>query len=233
MFSTNLFGSYLSKLRKDADMTQSDLAIMLNVTRQAVSSYEVGDCFPDITILIEISKIFKVSVDDLINAGNATKKEAIILRKIIYNDEDFSNTDPMDIVNLAPLLKPSVLSKLTKSFNSHGIEIDNIVELARYLNDEAIISSLTKSNIDVLDTNLLYKLIPILNEDSRNAIFQKILDGEADWHLIKVLLNESYYVRELIEAAVVEGVLPWEALELQRQSLVDIFNKEQKRKIVS
>lgn len=229
MFSTILFGSYLSKLRKDKDMTQSDLAIMLNVTRQAVSSYEVGDCFPDITVLIRISDILEVSIDDLVNSGQASEGETIVFKKIINSDNSFDNYKLEDVVNLAPLLKPSVLNKLTNSFISQGIEIEHIIELAKYLNDESIISSLSKSNINVLDTNLLFKLIPILNEDSRNAIFQKILDGEADWRLIKVLLGESYYYRELIEAAVVEGILPWEALELQRQSIIDIFKKEQQK----
>ncbi len=40
MFDTRKFGRYLSKLRKTADMTQSEFADKLNITRQAVSRYE-------------------------------------------------------------------------------------------------------------------------------------------------------------------------------------------------
>ncbi|WP_374992218.1 helix-turn-helix transcriptional regulator [Paenibacillus sp. LHD-38] len=42
------FGAYISKLRKEHDLTQSKLAESLNVTRQAVSKWEMGDSFPDI-----------------------------------------------------------------------------------------------------------------------------------------------------------------------------------------
>lgn len=42
MFDAELFCANISKLRRDADMTQSELADKLNITRQAVSRYEKG-----------------------------------------------------------------------------------------------------------------------------------------------------------------------------------------------
>ena len=66
MFSTQKFGGYLSRLRKERDMTQSELADKLNLTRQAVSKYETGDSFPDVSILVSIANIFHVTLDELI-----------------------------------------------------------------------------------------------------------------------------------------------------------------------
>ena len=45
MFDTIKFGAFLAKLRKSADMTQSELGDRLNLTRQAISRYECGDSF--------------------------------------------------------------------------------------------------------------------------------------------------------------------------------------------
>lgn len=59
MFDITKFGDYLSKLRKNADMTQSELADALNVTHQAVSRYERGYCFPDVSVLILIADIWR------------------------------------------------------------------------------------------------------------------------------------------------------------------------------
>ncbi len=42
----------------------------------------------------------------------------------------------------------------------------------------------------------------------------KILDGEMDWHFIKVLLPYAGYITEQIEAAVAVGALPWEVLDI-------------------
>ena len=69
MFEIKRFGAYISKLRKQADMTQSELAERLNLTRQAISKYECGDSFPDISILIEIADTFGITLDDLISSG--------------------------------------------------------------------------------------------------------------------------------------------------------------------
>ena len=61
---------------------------------------------------------------------------------------------------------------------------------------------------------LLEKLIPILDFGSREAIFHRILDGEIDWHFIKVLLPYADYLTSQIEAAVLAGVLPWEVMDI-------------------
>lgn len=65
MFDTRKFGRYLSRLRKNADMTQSELADILNLTRQAISRYEIGESFPDISILILIADCFHITVDEI------------------------------------------------------------------------------------------------------------------------------------------------------------------------
>lgn len=50
MFDTMKFGRALSTLRKQADMTQSEVADRLNMSRQAISKYERGESFPDISV---------------------------------------------------------------------------------------------------------------------------------------------------------------------------------------
>ncbi len=42
VFSTIRFGEHLARLRRNADMTQAELAEHANVTRQAISKYEIG-----------------------------------------------------------------------------------------------------------------------------------------------------------------------------------------------
>ena len=63
------FGASISKLRKEHDLTQSQLADRLNVTRQAVSKWEMGDSFPDISLLPRLAVTFNVTVDRLIHYG--------------------------------------------------------------------------------------------------------------------------------------------------------------------
>ena len=59
-------GSNIRALRMLAGMTQDDLASRLNVTRQAVSSYERGRTSPDVDQLTELAGIFRVDLDTLV-----------------------------------------------------------------------------------------------------------------------------------------------------------------------
>ena len=60
------FGSILRRLRIEAGLTQTDLADELNVTSQAVSKWERGENYPEITILPRLASRFQVSVDMLL-----------------------------------------------------------------------------------------------------------------------------------------------------------------------
>ena len=63
------FHERLYEVRKNAGMTQSDLAERLNVSRQAVSRWEIGTAKPEFENLIAISNIFGVSIDYLLKGS--------------------------------------------------------------------------------------------------------------------------------------------------------------------
>ena len=88
MFDTKTFGAHLQRKRKNAGMTQLELAEKLSLTRQAVSMYETGESFPDISIVIALAEIFGISVDELVHPEGVTAlsspaaKEAFVERLI-------------------------------------------------------------------------------------------------------------------------------------------------------
>ena len=54
-------------LRKQHDLSQEELAEKLNVSRQAVSRWEVGSAQPDASNVLQLSKLFGVTADYLLN----------------------------------------------------------------------------------------------------------------------------------------------------------------------
>ncbi len=58
-------GHTISKLRKKAGMTQSELATLLRISDKTVSKWENGLGYPDIIMFPEIASIFNVSIDNL------------------------------------------------------------------------------------------------------------------------------------------------------------------------
>jgi len=228
MFDTKKFGGYLSRLRKNADMTQTELADQLNLTRQAISRYERGDSFPDVSILVLIADIFHITLDELIGAGEPTRGESIILESVAKGCDTLTAENLEDVISLAPYLKPSVLTKLSAALSAQGIDISAIVSLAEYLNDDSVIAMLKNAPLASTNPELLEKLMPFLETKSKYTIFQKILDGELDWHLLRPMLMYSEGLQSQVEAAVVEGVLPWEALDLMRQAWREAWDKQQR-----
>ncbi len=222
MFNTQKFGGYLSQLRKNADMTQSELADRLNLTRQAISRYENGDSFPDISTLVLIADIFGVSLDHLIASGEPTRGEALILGNVAVGNQKAITASIADVVNLAPLLKPSVLGQLSASLKEKDIDISNIIRLAEYLNSDRVVALLENATFDTISDELLEKLMPLLDNHSKETILQNIVEGKMDWRLIKTLMPYAKYMSGQIEAAVLEGALPWETLKEMRDGLANV-----------
>lgn len=67
MLNLELIGSKITKLRKKKQLTQNGLAETLFVTHQAVSKWENGKSIPSIEILYEMTKLFDVSIDYLLD----------------------------------------------------------------------------------------------------------------------------------------------------------------------
>ncbi|HEL1762222.1 TPA: helix-turn-helix domain-containing protein [Streptococcus suis] len=72
------FGQQIKDLRKKKGLTQEQFALKLNVTRQAVSNWENDKNLPDLELLILMSSVFSISLDQLILGGtdmnNMTEK---------------------------------------------------------------------------------------------------------------------------------------------------------------
>lgn len=67
-------GKKIQQLRKLSGMTQEQLAEKCNVSRQTVSKWEAESSIPDLESVIVISKMFHVSLDDLLIKEDSGKK---------------------------------------------------------------------------------------------------------------------------------------------------------------
>lgn len=63
-------GKFIAENRKAMNMTQNELAEKLHITDKAVSKWERGLSFPDISILIPLAEILNISLYDLLKGGN-------------------------------------------------------------------------------------------------------------------------------------------------------------------
>lgn len=82
------FGDKLSELRRKEGLSQEELGYKLNVTRQTISKWELGQANPELDNLKEISKLFNVSLSQLID------DEVTIEEEVLDNNEDSDEVRP-------------------------------------------------------------------------------------------------------------------------------------------
>ncbi len=79
------FGSRFQRLRKQAGLTQEDVATKLNITAQAVSKWENDLTAPDISVLLQIAEMFHVTADELLGKEPVAQYVPAELRKPTEN----------------------------------------------------------------------------------------------------------------------------------------------------
>ena len=164
------FGKKLSSLRKQANLTQTDLAEKLNVSRQAVTKWENGSGLPDLDNIKKISSIFNVSVDELLDYKIENIKLKLDLTKETIDKENskFKNVNSFILERFKDSDSIEMLTREKKlTFWQHFIDIfltpaPGTLEIADLIGTGMYYSFLVKekqNNFLVLvnKTNLLIK----------------------------------------------------------------------------
>ncbi len=104
------FNNKLYDLRKQKGFSQEELANRLNVSRQTVSKWEVGDSTPDMEKLVAISDLFEISLDEL-----------VLDKAAVSSEETFSKSEVLSE------LKEKLLTDENKKRAKKGFKIAGIV----------------------------------------------------------------------------------------------------------
>lgn len=81
-------GKKISSLRKEKNFTQKDLAEKLHVSDKAVSKWERGLNYPDLTLLPVIANVLETSVTELLGLENSISDSAIeVINEIALSEK--------------------------------------------------------------------------------------------------------------------------------------------------
>ncbi|MBQ8862834.1 MAG: helix-turn-helix transcriptional regulator, partial [Clostridia bacterium] len=69
-------GNLISKLREEKGLSQSELGSLLGVTNKAVSRWENGRGYPDTSLLLKLSDVLEITVDELLKGELSTSAKA-------------------------------------------------------------------------------------------------------------------------------------------------------------
>lgn len=80
-------GEKIAILRKEKDITQTELAEYLFLAPQTVSRWEVGNGAPEITLLPKIAAFFGVSIDELFGMTSLERADDLVSKYSVLRDE--------------------------------------------------------------------------------------------------------------------------------------------------
>ena len=118
----NQISENIKKFRIVRGYTQSDLAALLSVSPQAVSRWENGQAFPDITLLPRLAKHLNVTIDEIMGSeeqrSECLKKEAFERKMANIDDESERVNNELRILEIDEELAHTELPYLINYFRS-------------------------------------------------------------------------------------------------------------------
>ena len=176
------FGKFIQKLRKEKNMTQKQLGEKLNITDKAISKWERGLSFPDISMLNSIAETFDITVTELLNCEIGVKNEIDVEKAIQEAVEKITKSQEKKKNKLKKLKKVSsiisviificcLITQLVYLFVLKPRNYEYVLDILSYIINELIIISATlisiliikKSKIKNIITYILFAILTIIN----------------------------------------------------------------------
>ncbi len=175
----NMFLNKNLKYLRESNGRQSQdaLAIALEITRSAVSSYEDGRAEPKLEVMNRIAAYFNISLDQLLNVD------------LVAMGEEYKNM-PKEIRRNAQGSIARVLTIVVDKNNNSYVDIVEKKYLKAYPNahtNEDFIKELPKYQIPFLSKGVTYRGFEVIDDTVLPLTAGSIIVGEYvdDWHAIK------------------------------------------------
>ena len=194
-------GKHLKTLREKNNLTQEQLADKLFVSRSNVSKWERNISLPDAETLLELSKIFNVSVDDILIGNNKNDSSGVL--NIYKQIEKQKKVMLIICVSSIIIILLFLIYYFLSFYNSNKIFLVNGYGNESYFNNGIIIYTKEKEYLSLGKINskkdiLRMKLVVSINNEE-NIIYETTSDeifllesrGYNELELSKILLNKN------------------------------------------
>lgn len=124
-------GKFICNLRKEKNLSQNQLADMIPISRQAVSKWERGITILDSSVLIKLSEIFTVSINEILAGEKIPKKSIKTLEKVTLNILDETNEKSKKIKKISLTFAAVILILLIAFLSYYFINSYNSIKVYR------------------------------------------------------------------------------------------------------
>ena len=191
MIDNRLVGKRISALRQENGLTQQQLAAMMNVSHQAVSKWEGGQALPDIQTMLELTRFFGITVEQLIaQEGMSSETNAA---EDVYEAEDEREVETeasepseaqreVNYMSIQQLLQMApFMSKETVEEIALGIEErftgGQLARIAPFVRSECLAKLIARSKPE-LSWETLRRMAPFMNREDVDRLARSIASGK-------------------------------------------------------
>ena len=144
------FGTRIYNLRKGKGLSQSELGSLVGVTNKAVSKWENGEAKPAISQLMKLSKVFEVSMDEIIDNKEINVKQ---IRKIVITGGPCAG-------------KSTALAWIQAEYTKKGYAVIFVPESAT----ELILAGISSST---LNSDISFQTVLLKNQLTKEKLFEE------------------------------------------------------------
>jgi len=180
MLNIEKIGKKISDQRKLKQLTQSELANTLYVTHQAVSKWGNGKSIPSIEVLIELTALFDITIDYLLDNTEVLENDYATLfhqlpREVVISTYLNSNKLNQDLSNIFYLLSTKERKHIIDRIIAEILQI-KIEVLWPYLNEKEryYLLGVILSNKFKYDLSRIYHLL----SNTERLICQKQIENK-------------------------------------------------------
>lgn len=201
-------GKNIASLRQAKGMTQQQLAAVMNVSHQAVSKWENGAALPDIQTLLELTQLFGVTVEQLLNddiSQSRLKQEEKRVKHSVKEIGNYVNEVFNDIGNMfkaEPKETPCEEDAAQTSVDSKSeetkanIDIKNLIEMAPFMSKSAV-GEMLKNCHQKLTIEEISALAPFVDSACLERLIRES-EQEINWDTLRRLA--PFLKKEVVDA---------------------------------
>ena len=199
-------GKFIKELRIENNYSQNSLSEEIHVTRQAISNWENGKSLPDSNILIELSNLFNVSINEILSGKRMDKEDNLEEIALSLIDDNNKKRSRIKLLLTSLILSTFILVTLFLGYyfinNYNSIKVYKVIGNSENFktNDGILITTKNKSyirlgrivkfekaqDIEINKLKLYYKD----KNNKENIIFES--------EKTEVLINDDYGYNEFL-----------------------------------
>jgi transcriptional regulator with XRE-family HTH domain len=204
----------LKHLRIMKGLTQEELAGFLDVSFQAVSKWERGECFPDITMLPGLANFFDVSIDELMGMNDIRNQERLneIFRCIHEYEAENRYDEAVELLRHAVKTFPNHYGLISELALALSFSIPNDPKEAIALSESVLENSTSEKIRSTVRANLCF-------------LYKRSGDQNKAMDLVRTLPH-VWESREMLRVELLEGQSYVETLKKSICIILSVLNEK-------